>query len=197
MQSKGQMNDSDSVAIERAVAGDGDGFKVLVERYSQLVFRLAYRMTGSESEAEDVVQETFLRAYRSLSSYDGRSSFSTWLYRIATNFTLDLIAKRNRRSEQQPPVFDDEEDRQWDVPSTSPGPDRIAASSQIQRRLRIAMTQLSAQERTAFVLRHFEELSIEEVSDSLGIGPGAARHCIFRAVQKLRRSLAPYVSSEA
>ena len=75
------MNESDSVAIERAVAGDGDGFKVLVERYSQLVFRLAYRMTGSESEAEDVVQETFLRAFRSLSSYDGRSSFSTWLYR--------------------------------------------------------------------------------------------------------------------
>jgi len=154
-------------------------------------------MTGSESEAEDVVQETFLRAYRSLSSYDGRSSFSTWLYRIATNYSLDLIAKRNRRSEQQPPVMDEEDDRQWEVPSSSPGPDRLAASSQIQRRMKIAMSHLTPQERTAFVLRHFEELSIEEISDSLGIGPSAARHCIFRAVQKLRRSLAPFVSSEA
>ncbi|NWF85673.1 MAG: sigma-70 family RNA polymerase sigma factor [Bryobacteraceae bacterium] len=190
------MNDSDSVAIERAVAGDGDGFKVLVERYSRLVFRLAYRMTGNESEAEDVVQETFLRAYRSLSSYDGRSSFSTWLYRIATNYSLDLIAKRNRRAELQPPLDDEHADRQWETPSSAPGPDRLAASSQIHRRIRNAMSLLSAQERSAFVLRHFEELSVEEISDSLGIGPSAARHCIFRAVQKLRRSLAPYVSSE-
>ena len=77
MQSKGQMNESDGAAIRRVLDGDGDGYRVLVERYSPAVFRLAYRMTGTEPDAEDIVQETFLKAYRNLKNYDGRASFST------------------------------------------------------------------------------------------------------------------------
>lgn len=190
------MNDSDGAAIERTIAGDGDGFRVLVERYSQIVFRLAYRMTGSAEDAEDVVQETFLRAYRAISTYDGRASFTTWLYRIASNYALDLLDKRRRRGEQQPPARADEEQQDWEVPAAAPGPDRLAEGSQLQRRLRIAMAQLTPQERSAFVLRHFEELPIEEISGTLGIGPAATRHSIFRAVQKMRRYLAPFVSTE-
>lgn len=190
------MNDSDGAAIERTVAGDGDGFRVLVERYSHVVFRLAYRMTGNAEDAEDVVQETFLRAYRAISTYDGRASFTTWLYRIASNYALDFLDKRRRRSEQQPPSRADEEQREWEVLADAPGPDRLAEGSQLQRRLQIAMGQLTAQERSAFVLRHFEELSIDDISETLGLGPAATRHSIFRAVQKMRRSLAPFVSSE-
>jgi RNA polymerase sigma-70 factor (ECF subfamily) len=190
------MNDSDGAAIERTVAGDGDGFRVLVERYSHVVFRLAYRMTGSAEDAEDVVQETFLRAYRAISTYDRRASFATWLYRITSNYALDLLDKRRRRSERQPPPRADEELQDWEIPADAPGPDRLAEGSQLQRRLRIAMAQLTPQERSAFVLRHFEELPIEEISETLGLGPAATRHSIFRAVQKLRRSLAPFVSSE-
>lgn len=190
------MNDCDGAAIERTVAGDGDGFRVLVERYSHVVFRLAYRMTGSTEDAEDVVQETFLRAYRSISTYDGRASFTTWLYRIASNYTLDLLDKRRRRSEQQPPQRADEEHQDWEITAPTPGPDRLAEGSQLQKQLRVAMGQLTPQERSAFVLRHFEALPIQEISETLGLGAAATRHSIFRAVQKLRRSLAPFMSSE-
>ena len=95
------MELTDSVAVAQARAGDSGAFRVLVERHSRNLFRLAYRMTGHQQDAEDVVQETFLRAYRQLSKFDDRASFGTWLYRIAANCSLDLIRARKRRSEQQ------------------------------------------------------------------------------------------------
>ena len=98
------MELSDSVAVAQARAGDSGAFRVLVERHSRNLFRLAYRMTGHQQDAEDVVQETFLRAYRQLSKFDERASFGTWLYRIAANCSLDLIRARKRRSEHQEPA---------------------------------------------------------------------------------------------
>src|SRR6476661_7176191 len=95
------MEESDAAAIALALAGDSDGFRILVDRYSRGVFRLAYRMTGNEFDAEDVVQETFLRACRQLTSYESRSSFSTWLYRIAANYSLDLIRSRKRHASRR------------------------------------------------------------------------------------------------
>src|SRR6267142_6114300 len=85
--------------LARARQGDGDAFRVLVERHSRSVFRLAYRMTGNEQDSEDVVQETFLRAYKQLHRWEARSSFSTWLYRIAANYSLDLVRSRKRHGE--------------------------------------------------------------------------------------------------
>src|SRR5256885_752496 len=100
IESKGQMEERDAAAIALALAGDGDGFRILVERYSRGVFRLAYRMTANEFDAEDVVQETFLRAHRQLTQYESRSSFSTWLYRIAANYSLDLLRSRRRHEDR-------------------------------------------------------------------------------------------------
>src|SRR5579872_643994 len=94
------MEEIDDGAIARARSGDGDAFRFLVERHSRNVFRLAFRMTGNEQDAEDVVQETFLRAYRQLGKYESRSSFSTWLFRIASNYSLDLIRARKRHGEK-------------------------------------------------------------------------------------------------
>src|SRR5271166_4094162 len=91
------MEDQDGCAVERAQSGDGDAFRQLVERHGRNIFRLAFRMTGNEHDAEDVVQETFLRAYRQLDKYETRSSFATWLFRIASNYSLDLIRSRKRR----------------------------------------------------------------------------------------------------
>lgn len=183
--------DTDAVAIQRVLSGDGDGFRVLVDRYSQALFRLAYRMMGTEADADDVVQETFVRAYRNLATYDGRASFNTWLYRIATNYSLDMLEKRKRRSQQS---LDDEEGVGAPaLAAVAPPPDRQAMSGEISRRLHAAMAQLSANERTAFVLRHFEEQSIQEISQTLGIGESAAKHSVFRAVQKLRQALRPVV----
>ena len=182
-------------AVERAQSGDSDAFRLLVEQHSRAVFRLAFRMTGNEQDAEDVVQETFLRAYRQLDKYEARSSFSTWLYRIASNYSLDLIRMRKRHEDKRERGKAEERDILQTLPVNTPGPERITYSRQVQERVNEALNELSAQERTAFVLRHFEGMSIDEIGEALGTGTNATKHSIFRAVQKLRRSLEPVVST--
>ncbi len=192
------MEDSDSVAVARAKQGDDDAYRVLVDRHSRSVFRLAYRMTGNEQDSEDVVQETFLRAYKQLQRYEARSSFSTWLYRIAANYSLDLVRRKKRHGEialQESATEEEMGEVVHAVPSGDPGPDRLLFSGAVQDQVAKTLDELSAQERTAFVLRHFEGQSIEEISGALGLSNNAAKHSIFRAVQKLRRALEPLVTS--
>ena len=190
------MELTDAGYVAKARSGDSDAFRVLVERHSRSLFRLAFRMTGNEQDAEVVVQESFLRAYRQLAKFDDRASFGTWLYRIATNCSLDLVRSKKRRSDHLAQPADPEmEDPVVSLPSTDPTPERVALSSEIRGRVADAMNDLSATERTAFVLRHFEGMCIEEVSRVLECQPGAAKHSVFRAVQKLRRALEPVVSA--
>lgn len=189
------MKESDGEAIERALAGDDEGFRALVERHSHSLFRLAFRMTGNQQDAEDVVQESFWKAYRHLGNYDGRASFHTWLYRIAANTALDLLEARKKRSVLQPMDEEQEGARAMEMQEHSPGPERAAWSGQVQRRVQEAMQELTPQERLAFVMRHFEESPVEEISEALGLSAGSARHSIFRAVKKLRRALAPLVGA--
>jgi RNA polymerase sigma-70 factor (ECF subfamily) len=190
------MEEQDCDAVALAQSGDSDAFRVLVERHSRNVFRLAFRMTGNEQDAEDVVQETFLRAYKQLARYESRSSFATWLFRISSNYALDLIRSRKRHQEHREVQGkeDSELDIMQSIPATNPTPDRLALSGEMQTRLTAALEELSPQERTAFILRHYEGLSIEQIGASLGTGTNATKHSIFRAVQKLRRSLEPFVS---
>src|ERR1043166_6508032 len=123
------MEDTDSVAVARVKAGDGDAYRVLVDRHSRSVFRLAYRMTGNQQDAEDVVQETFMRAYRQLHRWEAGSSFSTWLYRIAANYSLDLVRARKRHAEtaidETPANQGAPDDAIHALPASSPGPDRL------------------------------------------------------------------------
>ncbi|HLI86454.1 MAG TPA: sigma-70 family RNA polymerase sigma factor [Bryobacteraceae bacterium] len=186
------------VEIEKARGGDSEAFRLLVERHSRALFRLGFRMTGNESDAEDVVQETFLKAYRQLGSFDGRAGFGTWLYRIAANCALDLVRARQRRGEQRfegPAGAGVEAKAPLEaIASAEPAPDRLAMSGEVRERLAQAMNGLSAAERAAFVLRHFEGMCIEDVGRALGCQTGAAKHSVFRAVQKLRRALEPLVT---
>jgi RNA polymerase sigma-70 factor (ECF subfamily) len=182
-----------SGAVERGRLGDNDAFRLLVEQHGRAIFRLAYRMTGNEEDAEDVVQETFLKAYRQIDRFDARSSFTTWLYRIASNCSLDLIRKRKTREARRERGPDPDRDVLATIATPTPGPERVLCSTQISECVLAALDELSAQERTAFVLRHFEGLSIEEIGRALGTGTNATKHSIFRAVQKLRRNLEPLV----
>jgi RNA polymerase sigma-70 factor (ECF subfamily) len=189
------MEETDAVAVARARSGDSDAFRLLVERHGRNVFRLAFRMTGNENDAEDIVQETFLKAFKQINRYESRSSFGTWLYRIAANCSLDLIRSRKHRQEVAAAAVaeNNETNPMSQVAATDPTPDRLAVSRQVQQHVERAMGELSQQERTAFVLRHFEGLSIEQISSILGVGGNAAKHSIFRAVQKLRKALEPVV----
>ncbi len=186
----------DSLAVALAKGGDGDAYRTLVERYSRGVFRLAFRMTGNEQDAEDVVQETFLRAYRHLNRWDGRSSFGTWVYRIASNYSLDLLRSRKRQAAVSFEVKGEDEvrDTMQSLAEEGPGPDRLLYSSEVQRRVAATLETCSEMERTAFVLRHFEGQSIEEIGEALGVSANSTKQSIFRAVGKLRRALEPLVN---
>ena len=137
------MEATDLAAVERTRAGDTAAFRVLVERYGRSVFRLAFRMTANEFDAEDVVQETFLRAYKQLDSYESRSSFSTWLYRIAANYSLDLIRSRKRHASRRALESNEEEDVLDSIRATDPGQDRIYYSTQVKQRLEAALALLT------------------------------------------------------
>ena len=178
--------------LERARKGDADAFRELVETHSPKIFRLAYRITGDEASAEDAVQETFLRAYRSLGRFDARSGFGTWLHRIAVNTALELVRKQQRHRSHHEDLPADVEP----LPSSEPGPDRRALGGEVERAVRSALAELSPMERTAFILRHFEERSIAEICDHLGLGVSAGKQAVFRAVKKLRIVLEPLVQRQ-
>ncbi len=185
------MEWTDSAAAEQARKGDQRAFRVLVERHSHSIFRLAFRMTGNEQDAEDLVQETFLRAYKQLHRFDGRAAFGTWLYRIASNCSLDLIRARKGRGAPQSSRHEDSPSWLDRIATPDPSPERLTRSSQIANLLEAALKQLSETERAAFVLRHYEGCDIEEIARALGVQSNAAKHSVFRAVQKLRRVLEP------
>lgn len=189
--------DSDAVAVERTLAGERDAFRILVERHSQQLFRLAYRMTGNEHDAEEVVQEAFLRAYRNLGQFGSRANFGTWAYRIAANYAIDRMRqKRNEDSRRQTPSAQAEE-REQDpldlVADEKPTPDRLAVNTELRKKMEEALQGLSSSERTAFVMRHWEGCAIEEIATVLKLTTSAAKNTVFRSVQKLRRALEPYV----
>jgi RNA polymerase sigma-70 factor (ECF subfamily) len=178
-----------TAVLARARQGDEDAFRILVEQHSRSVFRLAYRMTGNEQDAEDVVQESFLRAYKQLGRFESRAHFGTWIYRITANCCVDLMRSRQARHDQS---RGESLDAAETLPAgDGPGPERLAASAEIEQRIQAALSELSPLERAAFTLRHYEGRTIDEISAALGLRTSAAKHSVFRAVKKLRASLAP------
>jgi RNA polymerase sigma-70 factor (ECF subfamily) len=191
------MTETDAVAVARARGGDSEAFRLLVERHSRSVYKVAFRITGRAEDAEDVVQETFLKAYRQLDRFEERASFGTWLHRIAWNCSVDLLRSRPKREQSE------EADTLEQLGSTSqatatsgggPTPERLMASVEVGDRVKEAMGKLSALERAAFVMRHYEGRTIDEISRALEIRENAAKHSIFRAVRKMRIALEPFVS---
>jgi RNA polymerase sigma-70 factor (ECF subfamily) len=183
------MDQNDHAAIRAVLSGDKEAYGALVMRHSRSLFRVAFRITGNEADAEDAVQEAFLRGYRRLESFESKSSFATWIYRIAVHCALDRIQQRkgngtSRVSDESDPELD-----QVQVADEAAGPDRLLLSGEIGAMQKDAMHGLTATERTAFVLRHMEDCTTEEIAAVLGIAPNSAKQAVFRAVQKLRRRL--------
>jgi RNA polymerase sigma-70 factor, ECF subfamily len=183
------MGKSDHEAVRAVLDGDKEAYAALVVRHSHSLFRVAFRITGNEADADDVVQEAFLRGYRKLDTFESRANFSTWIYRIAVRCSLDRLkaSKANENSrvaEDNDPELDDVQ-----VADSTAGPDRILLSGEIGALQEAAMQSLSPTERTAFVLRHVEDCSTEEIAAVLGVAPNAAKQTVFRAVHKLRLRL--------
>ena len=190
------MEANDGAAVAQVLAGDRDSFRVLVERHSRAVFRLAFRMTGNEHDAEDIVQDTFLRAYRALHQFESRANFGTWLHRVTVNCALDYLRRARRREEEQQGLPREEENEPLhSAPSADPTPERLFFSLELKKKVEGAMGELSDQERAAFVMRHFEGCSIEEIGRALGVRGNTAKNTVFRAVRKIREALQPMVNT--
>jgi RNA polymerase sigma factor, sigma-70 family len=154
-------------------------------------------MTGNKEDAEEVVQEAFLRAYQKLQQFAGNANFATWVYRIAANYAIDRL--RQRKSEdlrrEQPKRIaegEPETDPLSDVKDAAPSPERLAGSAQLAAKMKEALDTLTPAERTAIVMRHWDGCGIEEIAAVLKSNTSAAKNTVFRAVQKLRLALQPF-----
>ena len=184
------MGHSDRATIKAILGGDKEAYGALVVHHSATLFRMAYRITGNAADADDVVQEAFLRGYVKLESFEWRAEFGTWIYRIAVHCALDKVKARRKDDTSRVAEETDAEEDAVQVADAAPGPERLALSAEIGALQEMALRGLSPLERTAFVLRHLEDQSTVEIAAVLKIAPNAAKQAVFRAVQKVRQRLA-------
>jgi len=185
------MPENDHAIVRAVLAGDKEAYGALVRAHSAAVFRVAFRIAGNDADAEEIVQDTFLRGYQRLAGFEFRSGFGTWIYRIAVNCALNRAQQTDPESDYRPGEEDDPEQKLVQVAATGADPERLLLSQEISSVQAMAVRRLTATERTAFILRHMEDRSTTEIAEILGIAPNAAKQAVFRAVQKLRRELAP------
>jgi len=186
------MEAAETMMVARVQDGSVESFREIVEQNSRHVFRVAYRMTGNEQDAEDVVQETFLRAFRRFGGFDSRASVSSWLHKIASNYAIDLLRRRKRwRSTDL-----DQLEHTAPLTGSEPEPDRRAFSAEVRDAVQAGLEGLTPRERVAFTLRHHEGMSIREIGRVLGLRESATKNHIFRAVRKMRRALTPLMGEK-
>ena len=185
------MQGSDHSIVRAVLAGDKEAYGALVRAHSATVFRVAFRIVGNEADAEEIVQEAFLRGYQRLDSFQERSAFGTWIYRIAVNCALNRVGQPGIEADYRHSEESDPAEKTVQVAAHDADPERILLSSEISAAQNIAMQRLTPTEKTAFVMRHLEDRSMSEIAEILNIAPNAAKQAVFRAVQKLRRELAP------
>lgn len=176
--------------IERAKAGDQDALEALFSNLSPALYQTALRLVGTPEEAEDVLQEGMLSAYRNLRRFEGRSQFSTWLTRIVINAALMRLRSRRARpavSLDERLAEDDDMTFADQFPDTAPSPEQIVARRELEDVLRKNLGTLSPVLRSAFILREMEGFSTEEAAEELGISEGTLKARLHRAKKQLAR----------
>ncbi len=163
-------------------------FPALVEQYKRPLYALAYDLTGNHHDAEDLSQDVFIKAYRGFASFRGEAQVYSWLYRIAVNTYLNKRRKKALRFRQ---LWDDFSQATRDH-DPLPETDQQTEADVMRRHVNMALKQLSPRERSAFVLRHYQDLSLREVADAMEVAEGTVKSLLFRAAKKLRTSLAFY-----
>ena len=172
-------------------AGKTEAFEYFVRHYQPRITRIAYRLLKDLGEADCAAQESFLRAWRNIHEFREGSTFETWLTRICINWCKDRLKRRRvvLYFHQAPSESGDEDGPRDTVPHPGPSPERRVLSREIRERLRTAIESLSPRQKTVFTLKHFEELSIPEIAELMGLDEGTVKSHLFRAAQKVRENL--------
>lgn len=185
-----KSSDEDLVALARN--GDHGAFEELVERYKQKAYRIAFDFSRDRDEAKDLSQEAFLRAFTHLRNFDGRSGFYTWFYRILVNICLDDRRRKQRASTEELNEKIENEAEPSPLAPTAVAPDEQASARQFSQRVGLALASLPAKQRTAFILKNHQGLSIREIAETMQTAEGTVKVHLHRAVMALRVSLAEF-----
>ena len=188
---------SDQELIDRTLAGDGGAYGILVERFQRRIYRIAFAIVRDESEADVVTQDVFVQAYTNLGRFEGRAGLETWLTRIAINRSRDSLRRRKFVSLFIVRGDDDESETMIEPVDDRPDPERQLMSGQLRVAIQRAEKKLSSQQKVIFRLRHYENLSLEEIADHLGLNAGTVRAHLFRAIHKVRKELEGWRTSRA
>jgi RNA polymerase sigma-70 factor, ECF subfamily len=185
--------DKDTELIERARNGDITAFKELVNKHKRNVYYLAYDLMRCKEDAEDVSQEVFMKAFKSLKSFRGDSKFSSWLYRITANTCYSLKSRKSYSSMKASDDIENIVDTKHEMKDYKlPDPENVTESGFIKKAIEKALLKLSEKERIIFIMRNYNEMSFEEITEVLKLRPGTVRSSNFNALRKLRKELAFY-----
>ena len=180
------MNIQEQQWVEAAKRGDQDAFACLVGAYEKRVFALTIRMCKQPEDAAEAAQEAFLAVWQGLPSFRGEASFSTWLYRLASNACVDILRRESRRRET---LSLDGEEAPADVPDRGPTPQEAAEQQELRREIEAGLAALPPEYRQALILREIHQLSYQEIGEALGLDIGTVKSRISRGRQRLRREL--------
>ena len=182
------MEPSDIELVSRARLGEVVAFEQLVRRYDRKVLSIASLYTRNEEDAKDIYQEAFLRVYRGLPGFRGKSQFSTWLYRVVTNVCLSYQRKTLKVKSVS---LEDEEFGQTAAATASgdDSPEKLFGDAEISQHVSNALATLPDQQRLVFILRHFQDLKLSEIADTMNCAEGTVKRYLFLAVRKLRVQL--------
>jgi RNA polymerase sigma factor (sigma-70 family) len=176
------LSDEDRILIERCLKGDEKAFEELLGKYRTSVYSICLRMVRNRTVAEDIAQEVFIKVFSALNRYDPTFPFSSWLNRITSNLCIDHLRREKERTiSLDQPVGGDDDDLLIQIPAPDAGPDRQMESSEMMATLEEALGSLPEHYRVIVILRHQEQLSYEEIADTLGIPLGTVKARIHRA----------------
>ena len=174
--------------VDAARQGDQSAFEQLVRLYEKRVLALTTRMCKNPSDAEEAAQEAFLAAWQGLPFFRGEASFSTWLYRLASNACVDLLRREGRRQSAAGPSLNDEEVR-LEVPDTAPSPQEQAEQTELREQIEAGLQALTPDHRQVLILREMHQLSYDEIAQTLDVDVGTVKSRINRGRKQLRNFL--------
>lgn len=196
------MNPSDSVLLEKFKKGDEESFRKLVEKYQSKVYSIALAMVKDKTEAEDIMQDIFIKVYRSLDNFKGKSKFYTWLYRITINTCINHLNQNKKTNTIS--LFSSEDREKYQVqinktslfPEESKSPFEILQNQELEEKIKLAIDSLPLELKQVFLLREIDDLSYKEMAKILNCSEGTIKSRLFRARDKLREKIGSYLWGE-
>jgi RNA polymerase sigma-70 factor (ECF subfamily) len=183
-------SEQDMRLIQRAQAGDTGAFRLLVERHQRKVFAIGLGLVRDEQDAREIAQEAFLRVHKGLPQFHGGSSFFTWLYRIVTNLSIDLMRKPSRREAELHFALEADDNESPVLLASDADPYDVVRRGQLSERIQRALEQLPPYHRGVILMREIEGMSYEEMAETMQVSKGTIMSRLFHARKKLQRALA-------